>query len=67
VASRFCLTCQNEFRDTFPDFPVPHTSTVSRAVNRLRNTGTVHQVAIGTRKRVNACIVECVGQFQHLT
>jgi hypothetical protein len=33
LASRSYLTCQNEFRDTFPDFPVPNKSTVSRLVN----------------------------------
>jgi hypothetical protein len=27
--------CQNEFKDTFPDSPVPNKSTVSRLVNRF--------------------------------
>jgi transposase len=39
LASRSYLTFQNEFRDTFPDFPVPNKSTVSRLVNRFRDTG----------------------------
>jgi transposase len=41
LASRSYLTCQNEFRDTFPDSPVPNRSTVSRLVNRFRDTGSV--------------------------
>jgi hypothetical protein len=41
LASRSYLTCQNEFRDTFPDFPVPNKSTISRLVNRFRDTGSV--------------------------
>jgi hypothetical protein len=35
VAVQGCL--QNEFRDTFPDSPVPNKSTVSRLVNRFRH------------------------------
>jgi hypothetical protein len=34
------LTCQNEFRDAFPNSPVPNRSTVSRLVNHFRDTGT---------------------------
>jgi hypothetical protein len=41
LASRSYKTCQNEFRDTFPDSPVPNKSTVSRLVNRFRDTGSV--------------------------
>jgi hypothetical protein len=41
LASRSYLTCQNEFRDTFPDSPVPNKSTISRLVNRFRDTGSV--------------------------
>jgi hypothetical protein len=41
LASRSYLTCQNEFRDTFPDSPVPNISTISRLVNRFHNTGSV--------------------------
>jgi hypothetical protein len=37
LASRSYLTCQNEFRDTFPDSRVPNKSTVSRLANRLRH------------------------------
>jgi hypothetical protein len=35
LASRSYLTCQKEFRDTFPDSPVPNKSTISRLVNRF--------------------------------
>jgi hypothetical protein len=41
LASRSYLTCQNKFRDTFPDSRVPNKSTISRLVNRffgLRNS-----------------------------
>jgi hypothetical protein len=30
LESRSCLSCQNEFRDTFPDSPVPNKSTISQ-------------------------------------
>jgi hypothetical protein len=60
------VTFQNEFRDKFPDPPVPNMSTISRLVNRFRDTGTLHRVASIMRKRVNACIVERGGHFQHL-
>jgi hypothetical protein len=66
LASRSYLTCQNEFRDTFPDSPVQNKSTVSRLVNRFRDTGTLYRVPSNTRKRVNACIAERGGHFQHL-
>jgi hypothetical protein len=38
LASRLYVTCQNEFRDTFPDYPVPNRSTLSRLMNRFRDT-----------------------------
>jgi transposase len=41
LASRSYLTCQNEFKDTCPDSPVLNKSTVSRLVNRFRDTGSV--------------------------
>jgi hypothetical protein len=41
LSSRSFLTCENEFRDTFPDTPVPNKSTVPRLVNRFRDTGRV--------------------------
>jgi hypothetical protein len=66
LASRSYLTCQNEFRDTFPDSPVPNKSTISRLVNRFCHTGTSHRVASNMRKRVKACIAERDGHFQHL-
>jgi hypothetical protein len=65
LASRSYLTYQNEFRDTFPDSPVPNKPTVSRLVNRFRDTETLHRVASNMRKRVNACIAERGGHFQH--
>jgi hypothetical protein len=46
---------QNEFRDTFPDFPVPNQLT-SRLVNRFRDTGSVQDsfsVPFETRMRHN--------------
>jgi hypothetical protein len=39
LASRSYSTCQNEFRDTFPDSLVPNKSTVSRLLNRFSDTG----------------------------
>jgi transposase len=39
LASHSYLTCQNEFRDTYPDFSVSNKSTVSRLVNRFYDTG----------------------------
>jgi hypothetical protein len=41
LASRSCLTCQDEFRDTFPDSPGPNKLTVSCLVNHFRDTGSV--------------------------
>jgi hypothetical protein len=35
------LDYQNDLRDTFSDSPVPNKSTVSRLVNRFRDTGSV--------------------------
>jgi hypothetical protein len=60
------LTCQNEFRDTFPNSPVPNKSTISHLVNCLYDTGTLHWLASDMRKKVNACIAEHGGHFQHL-
>jgi hypothetical protein len=37
LASSYCLSCQDEFRDTYSDFFAK--STVSRLVNRFRGTG----------------------------
>jgi hypothetical protein len=66
LASRSYLTCQNEFRDTIPDSSVRNKSTIPHLVNHFHDTGTLHQVASNMRKRVNACIAECGGHFQHL-
>jgi hypothetical protein len=41
LASRSYLTCQNEFRDTFPNSLVPNKSTVSLLVNRFCDTGSM--------------------------
>jgi hypothetical protein len=64
LASRSYLTCQNEFRDTFPDSPVQNKLTVSRLVNGFRDTGTLRRVASDMRKGVNAFIAERGGYFQ---
>jgi hypothetical protein len=70
LASRSYLTCQNEFRDTFLDSPVPNKPTVSRLVNRFSDTGSEQDrnrsVASNVRKRVKACVAERGGHFQHL-
>jgi hypothetical protein len=66
LACRSYLTCQNEFRDTYPDYPVPNKSTISRLVNRFRDTGTLHRVASNMRKRVSVCITERGGHLQYL-
>jgi hypothetical protein len=65
LASRSYSTCQNEFRDTFFDSPVPNKSTISRLANRFRDTGTVQRVASTMKKRGNACFAERGGHFQH--
>jgi hypothetical protein len=41
LASCSYLTCQNEFRVTFPDSPVPIKSTISCLVNCFHDTGSV--------------------------
>jgi hypothetical protein len=41
LASRSYSTCQNEFRDTFTNSPVPNKWTISRLVNGFRDTGSV--------------------------
>jgi hypothetical protein len=41
LISRSYLTFQNEFRDTFPDSPVPNKSIISRLVNRFHDAGKV--------------------------
>jgi hypothetical protein len=41
LASHSYLTYENEFRDTFPDSSVPNKSTISRLLNRFRDTGSV--------------------------
>jgi hypothetical protein len=41
LASRSYLTCQNEFRDTFPDSPVPKKCTVSHLVNYFCDIGSM--------------------------
>jgi hypothetical protein len=41
LASHSYLTCQNEFTDTFPYYPMPNKSAGSRLLNRFRDTGRV--------------------------
>jgi hypothetical protein len=66
LASGSYLNFQSEFRDTFPDSPVPNKWIISRLVNRFRDTGTLHLLASNMWKGVNACIAERGGHFQHL-
>jgi hypothetical protein len=61
LASRSYLL--SEFRDTFPDSPVLNKSTISRLVNRFRDTATLHRVASDMRKILNACIADRGGPF----
>jgi hypothetical protein len=51
LSSRSYFTCQNEFRDTFPDSPVPNKSTISHLVNRFRHCRIIQLVASNTRKK----------------
>jgi hypothetical protein len=64
LASRSYLTCQNEFRDTFPDSPVPNIDNISsrEPFPWHRNSS---RVASNMRKRVDASIAERGGHFQH--
>jgi hypothetical protein len=66
LASLSYLTCKNEYKDVFPDSPMPNKSTLSRLVNRFRDIGTLYRVASNMRKRVNVCIAERGGHFQNL-
>jgi hypothetical protein len=66
MASRSHLTYQNEFRDTFAGSPVLNKSTISRLVNRFRDTEILQRVSSNMRKRVNSCITERGGHFQLL-
>jgi hypothetical protein len=63
---RSYLTCQNEFRYTFPDSPVPKKSTISRPVNRFRDTGSVQDRNRSGRPSVLSDDKERGGHFQHL-
>jgi hypothetical protein len=67
LASRSYLTCQNEFRDTFHDSPVPNKSTISRLVNRFRDTGSVQDRNRPGRHSVWNDNTERGGHFKHLT
>jgi hypothetical protein len=66
LASRSYLTCQVKFRDTFPDSPVPNKSTVSRLVNRFRDTGSVQDRNSSGRPSVLSVDTERGARFQHL-
>jgi hypothetical protein len=50
LISHSYLTCQNEFRDTFTNSPVPNKSIKSCLVNHFCDTGTLHRVASNMRK-----------------
>jgi transposase len=74
LASRSYLTCQKEIRDTFHDSPVPNKSTVSRLVNRFRDTGSLQDRNRSGRPSVlsgdslddiRQNLLRC-GHFQHL-
>jgi Fe2+ or Zn2+ uptake regulation protein len=66
LASRSYLTCENEFRDTFPDSPVPNKPTIYRLVNRFRDTGSVQDRNRSGRPSVLNDDTERGGHFQHL-
>lgn len=52
----------------FPDLPLSNKPTISRLVNRIRNTKALHWVAWNTTKRMNEWMhAESGGHFQHLT
>jgi hypothetical protein len=56
------LSCQNEFRDTFPDSPVPNKSTISRLVNRFRHCRNSSPVCIKHEEKS-----ECVYRWTRWT
>jgi hypothetical protein len=58
------LICQNEFIDKLPSSLVSNKSTVSRLVNRFRDTGNLHWFASYTMTAVNVRITEAGGHFQ---
>jgi hypothetical protein len=66
LLSRSYLTCQNEFRDTFPILlcQTNRQYLVWRTV--FVTAETLYRVASNIRKRVIACIAECGGHFKHL-
>jgi hypothetical protein len=66
LATRSYLPTLNKFRETFPYFPVPNKSKMSRLVNRSRYKGNLQRVASNMMKTVNACIAERAGHFQHI-
>jgi hypothetical protein len=66
LANRSHLTWQNEFRNAFTDYTVPNKSTLSRLLNRFRDTGTLQRAASNARKRLNANITERGGHVRHL-
>jgi hypothetical protein len=66
LASRSYLTCQNEFWYTFPDSPVPNESTLSRLVNRFRDTGSVQDRNRSGRPSVLSDGTERGVYFEHV-
>jgi hypothetical protein len=47
LASCSYLTCQNEFRDTFPDSPVPNELTIPCLMNHFHDTGSAQKLFTG--------------------
>jgi hypothetical protein len=63
---RSYLTCLNEFRDTFPDSPLPNKSTVSFLVSRFPWQRNSLLGCIKHEGKTNVRIAERRGHFQHL-
>jgi hypothetical protein len=66
LESRSSLTCQNKFRDTFPDSPVPNKSMISHLVNRFQDTGSVQDRNCFGQPSVLCNDTEHGERFQHL-
>jgi hypothetical protein len=66
LASRSYLTFQNEFRDKFPNSPMPNKSTISRLVNRFRDTGSMQVRNRSGQPLVLSDDTKWGGNFKHL-
>jgi hypothetical protein len=53
LASYSYLAYKNKLRDTFSDFPVPSTSTLSRLLNCFQSLQKIHRLASYMRKKAN--------------